>query len=89
MKELFDSLEYYQNHGGILAIVIIGFTVVFVIRALDWFVWHKELKAVSLKASEDVGQHEINYHHDEIIKRTSRDRRSNSSTWNGEERRSK
>lgn len=90
MKDLFDSLEYYQNHGGILAVAILGFAVIFLIRAADWIMWHRELKKVSLKASEDVGQHEMNYHFDEIIKKATTDRRTGKHKfWNGEERRGK
>jgi len=88
MNELFDSLEYYQNHGGILAVAILGFLCILVVRGLDWMVWRRELKSVSIKASEDVGQHELNYHYDEVIKKATRDRRTGkNNVWAGEERR--
>ena len=88
MSDIFDWLEYAQNHGGILAVAIFGFAGMFVIRALDWFVWHRELKAVSRKASEDVGQHELNYHYEDVLKNATRDRRTGThSVWTGKERR--
>jgi hypothetical protein len=66
-----QTLKEFQDNGGIvISILAMGGMVAFlfaVVRAVDWMRWHKELKRVSDVASADVGQHEINFHEDEIL----------------------
>lgn len=82
-------IKEFQDNGGIVITILACLVVIGIIRTLDWLVWHRELKAVAIKASQDVGQHELNYHHEELIKRATKDRRTGiNPTWSGEERRS-
>lgn len=64
-----EFLKDFQDHGGIVATILFvggGFSVW---RSVDWSVWRKELNAVSFKASQDLGQHELNHHLEETLKR--------------------
>ena len=71
-------MKDFQDNGGIvLAILIVGAILIIgvgAIRAFDWLVWHRELKRVAKVASDDVGQHEINFHEDELLQRATAER---------------
>jgi hypothetical protein len=83
-----NTIKEFQDNGGIVITILACLIFISVVRALDWLVWRKELKAVSLKSSNDVGQHELNYHFEETLRRANKDRRSGKhKTWTGEERR--
>lgn len=73
MIQFMQMMKDFQDNGGIvLAILLVGAIMVVgvgVIRALDWLVWHRELRKVARGASKDVGQHELNYHFDEALQR--------------------
>ena len=71
-------MKDFQDNGGIvLAILIVGSILIIgigAIRAFDWLVWHRELKRVAKVASDDVGQHEIIYHEEELLQRATAER---------------
>jgi ABC-type amino acid transport system permease subunit len=70
----FSNLKEFQDNGGIVitilvVVFVIGVIIAItfaVIRATDWAKMRKELRHVARVASADVGQHEINYHEDEL-----------------------
>jgi hypothetical protein len=99
-----QMLKDIQDNGGImLSILVVGLIVgagATAVRALDWRSWRKELKQVARIAASDVGQHEINFHEDEILHKVTVERlaelknrledrikEKKESRWTGEERR--
>ena len=66
---MMEDLAYIQSHGGIMLTVIVIAILAITVRAVDLFVWHRNLKHVSKKAADDVGQHELNYHMEEVLHR--------------------
>ena len=99
-----QTLKDIQDNGGImLSIIGVGVVIsvgVTTLRTLDWRSWRKELKQVARIASADVGQHEINFHEDEIMQKATVERltelhtrladkiaEKKASSWTGDERR--
>ena len=66
---MLEDLAYIQSHGGIMATVLLLVVFGIAVRGIDLFVWYRSLKKVAQRASEDVGQHELNYHMEEVLRR--------------------
>ena len=60
--ELFESLKYIQDHGGIMITVALCFVFALILRTVDLFRLRKDIKNVERRAVDRTAIHELHWH---------------------------
>ena len=88
--DFLESMKYFQDHGGIVITIIVGFSALGIIyaliRGIDHYRLHKRIDSVERRAVDRTATHELHWHDPDrvpIIRAKTKEQ-----VWSGEERRS-